>query len=213
MNRKRPKILLSAIFALAVSSSLAIAQQYMLDLAKPEIITDLYSPGSGNNVIKKSDWKPKQWVELELKFKVKADPKLKVQPKFVDKVSVTWYIAIKHPELGGKNFVLLEKQVNHVNVPVDEDVYVSVYLSPNSIKRMTGNDKLRKNDLEEVGGVILVNGVSPVQNTGFFSLKTQKTWWTSGRLSSYNKINLLNKNETPFKNYWVDRYAEIDIKE
>ena len=115
---------------------------------------------------------------------------------------------MKDPQNKGK-ILLLEKEVTHVNVPIGEDIFTSVYLSPNSIKRLTGADKVSNSDYERVGGLITVDGQQPVDTKkGFFSLKSTKVWWNN--LSSSNKIPLLNKNETPFKNLWFSRYAEIE---
>jgi len=38
--------------------------------------------------------------------------------------------------------------------------------------------------------------------------KSKGRWWD--KLTPYKKIPLLNKNETPFKFFWWDRYAEIE---
>ena len=98
----------------------------------------------------------------------------------------------------------------HVNVPVGEDVYSSVYLSPTAVKRISGSDRAGKSILSHVGGEILVNGTQPVDKSGYFASKDKPGWWVSGKLSRYDKIPLRNKNETPFKFLWWDRYAEID---
>jgi hypothetical protein len=43
----------------------------------------------------------------------------------------------------------------------------------------------------------------------------KKPFWTlaSDNLSRTDKVPLLNKNETPFKFLWYDRYAEIEEKD
>mgnify|MGYP001479670561 CR=1 FL=1 len=96
-----------------------------------------------------------------------------------------------------------------MNVPVGEDVYSSVYLSPAAILRITGSDRA-KGSVSHIGGEVLVNGTSIQSNKErFFTSKDKIGWWTSGKLSRYDRIPLLNKNETPFKFLWWDRYAEI----
>jgi len=182
--------------------------QYKVEAEKPEIVKVL-SPDLGGLSAKKV-FRPKDWMEIEVKFKVEVPPADKKKIKFLDKVTVKWYIAVKNPE--GKGFILLEKEVNHVNVPVGQDIYASVYLSPNSVMRLTGGDRINKADIKEAGGEILVNGQQPVKNSGFFSKDTQGKWWSSGKLSRYDKIPLLNKDETPFKILWYSRYAEIEAK-
>jgi hypothetical protein len=207
MNINRLKFLMSASLMLVLPSSFAMAQ-YKVNAEKPEIVT-LISPQLGEQSAKDKKFTGKDWMEIEIKFKVEVPPADKKKVKFLDKVTLKWYVAVKNPD-GGSGFVLLEKEVNHVNVPVDEEIYASVYLSPNSIKRMTGGDRVNKADVKEVGGEISVNGQEAYNNSGFFSLSTQGKWWTSGKLARYDKIPLLNKDETPFKILWYDRYAEIE---
>jgi len=156
--------------------------------------------GGGNS----KSFKPKDWLEIETKFRIQ-----KVTPKprdgYVDSVEVQWHVVVKGQDK--KNY-LLRKTVRHVNIPVGDDVYVSVYLSPSTLRRITGNDGASKNDLEAVGGEILLNG----QMVGHFSQGKKSGWWRKdlGSVSPTEKFPLLNKNETPFKLFWHDRYAEID---
>lgn len=193
-------VALATIFSL---SHFAMAQKYIVEVDKPDFDA-LPSPEVGGNTGKKN-FKPKDWLEAEVKFKIKAsDDKI----KFVDRLTIKWYIAAKNPD--GRGYVLLEKEINHVNVPVGEDIYGSIYLSPTAVMRISGSDRAGKSILSHVGGEILVNGSKPENKTGFFSSKGSPGWWTSGKLARNNKIPLRNKNETPFKFLWWDRYAEIE---
>ena len=181
-----------------------MAQAYKVEVSKPEF-DDLPSPEVGGNTGKKN-FKPKDWLEAEVKFKIEASSK---KIKFVDRVTVKWFVAVENPD--GKGYLLLEKEVNHVNVPVGEDVSASVYLSPTAVKRISGGERAGKSILSHVGGEILVNGAQPHNKDGrYFTSKGKPGWWTSGQLSRYDKIPLRNKNETPFKFLWWDRYAEIE---
>ena len=206
MKHFNRKLLFSAL-VLGVMSTLSplMAQKYKVDIDKPDF-DDLQSPEVGGNTGKKN-FKPKDWLEAEVKFKITAsDPKI----KFVNRVTVKWYVAAKNPAPGGKGFVLLEKEINHINVPVGEDLYSSVYLSPTAVKRISGGDRAGKSILSHVGGEVLIDGSKPEKNSGYFTSKGKLGWWTSGKLARYDKIPLRNKNETPFKFLWWDRYAEIE---
>ncbi len=208
MNNNRYKFLLSALLMLVLPASFAMAQ-YKVQVDKPEIVA-VKSPDFKNLMAKKK-FKPSEWLEVEVKFKVEVSSKAKKKVKFLDKVLIKWFIAAKTPE-NGKGMILLEKEVMHVNVPVGKEIYASVYLSPNSVLRLTGNDRVSKAVFEEVGGEIRVNGMEAHKNSGFFSMNKQSKWWTNANLSRYDKIPLLNKNETPFKIMWYGRYAEIENK-
>ena len=162
-------------------------------------------PSPQFSVGKNKNFKPKDWLEVEVKFKVEMPRTYK--QKFIDRVTVKWYVAIDDPA-GGKKTVFLQKEINHVNVPVDEDVYTSVYLSPAAIKRISGRDRAGKNIVKSVGGEVLINGQAAYKDSGRFSSTQKPGWWN--QLSPYNKIPLLSKNDTPFKFLWWDRYAEIE---
>jgi hypothetical protein len=88
-------------------------------------------------------------------------------------------------------------------------VYVSVYLSPVSVKRLTGSDRAGKNAVEAVGYEVLVNGVKvAAESVG----KGKTGWWNeaSDKISRNESVPLLNKAETPFRAMWWDRYAEVN---
>jgi hypothetical protein len=126
--------------------------------------------------------------------------------KTCDRLTVKWYVAVKNPEKPN-TMLLLTRDVEHVNIPLEEDVYVSVYLSPASLKRLTGSDRGGKSAVEAVGYEILINGVKVAEDT----TKFKTGWWNaaSDKISRSDAVPLLNKTETPFANSWWDRYAEV----
>jgi hypothetical protein len=113
---------------------------------------------------------------------------------------------VKNPEKSGY-FLLLTKTITHINVPLNEDIYTSIYMSPASIVRLTGNAKGGKNAVEYVGYEVLVDGQVKISKTD----KGPDNWWTksSEKISTSVSVPLLSKNETPFANMWWDRYAEV----
>ena len=170
---------------------------------------DLPSPefsGAG----KQKSFKPKNWLEIEAKLKVSLSPEPK--SKTCEKLTVKWYIAVKNPDKPS-TMLLLTKTVDHVNVPLDEDVYCSVYLSPASSTRLTGSDRGAKNAVEYVGYEVLINGDKVFAETSKGSAGTggKPAWWNtaSDKISRNDSVPLLNKAETPFSNMWWDRYAEV----
>lgn len=202
-HSKRNYFLSALVLGVMSVANPALAQVGKVSLDKPSF-DNLPSPDVGGNTGKKN-FKPKDWLEVEVKFKVEMPRNYK--EKFVDRVTVKWYVAFDDPR-GGRKPVYIEKEVNHVNVPVGEDVYSSVYLSPAAVKRISGRDNAGKRIVKSVGGEILINGQAAVDRTGLFSSTGKPGWWN--QISRYDKIPLRNKNETPFKFLWWDRYAEIE---
>lgn len=168
---------------------------------------DLQSPEFGGG--KQKSFKPKDWLEVEAKLRISLSPEPK--SKTCEKLTVKWYIAVKNPEKSG-TYLLLTKDIEHVNSPLDEDIYCSVYVSPASIKRLTGSDKGGKNAVEFVGYEVLINGEKVAMETNK-EVKGKKDWWnmTSASISRSDTVPLLSKYETPFANMWWDRYAEVNI--
>jgi len=203
--------------AIAVGLAAAFAQgslmaQFKVHSDKIEI-EELRSPDFGGTVGESNkSFTPKEWLEIAMKIKLEVPASKKDKTQFADKVKVEWNVAFKSPE-GGKRLLNLEKEVEYVNVPINEDVYVSVYLSPSAIKRLTGSERPNKNDIEEVGGEVTINGSSAHDNTGFFSMNTKGKWWTKGTVSDSDEVKLRNKDETPFKFLWYDIYAEIEAED
>jgi hypothetical protein len=178
----------------------SFAQQAKVEGQKPTF-DDLPSPEFSGG--KQKSFKPKDWLEMETKLRVMLAPEPK--SKTCERLTVKWYVAVKNPEKSG-SMLLLTKDVEHVNVPLNEDVYASIYISPAAMKALTGSDRGGKSAVEYVGYEVLVNGVKVAEETS----KGRVGWWNvpSDRISRSDSVPLLSKAETPFSNMWWDRYAE-----
>lgn len=193
----------SAFLAL-ISVGTSFGQAAKVVAEKPAF-EDLPSPEFSGG--KQKSFKPGDWLEIEAKLKVALSPE--PPSKTCEKLTVKWYIAVKNPDKPG-TFLLLTKTVEHVNVPLDREVYCSSYLSPASIKRLTGSEKGGKQAVEFVGYEVLVNGEKKVEETN----KGKPGWWNaaSDKISRSESVPLLTKAETPFANMWWDRYAEVGVE-
>ncbi|MEY4568714.1 MAG: hypothetical protein RLZZ398_153 [Verrucomicrobiota bacterium] len=194
----------ASAFIAALSIGSASGQAAKAVIEKPAF-DDLPSPEFPGG--KSKAFKPKDWLEIETKLNLSLSPE--PASKTCDKVIVKWYVAVKNPEKVG-TFLLITKDIEYVNVPLSEDVYCSVYLSPSSIKRLTGFDRAGKGAVEYVGFEVLINGEKVAQETS----KGKVGWWSaaSDKISRTEKVPLLNKAETPFAPMWWDRYAEVSAE-
>ena len=188
-----------------VFSGSALAQAVKVEVEKPTF-DDLQSPTEFGGTKSKS-FKPKDWLEVEAKLKIQMRPE--PPSKTLERLTVKWFVAVKNPDKAG-SYLLLTKDIEHVNVPLNEDIYSSVYLSPSSIKRLTGADKAGKNAVELVGFEVLVNGEKLASETN----KNQPGWWNtaSDKISRNDSVPLLGKKDTPFSVMWWDRYAEEAVE-
>ncbi len=197
--RKLATVTAFAVTAI-VSTQVASGQAARI-LAEKPAFDDLPSPEFSGG--KQKSFKPKDWLEIETKIKASMSPEPK--SKTCERLTVKWFVAVKNPDKPG-SMLLLTKDIDHVNVPLEEEVYCSVYLSPASLKRLTGTDSGGKSAVEAVGYEILVNGEKVAAET----TKFKPGWWNaaSEKISRSDSVPLLNKAETPFSNMWWDRYAE-----
>ena len=189
-----------ALLALMVGQS-ALGQKATVEADEAQF-EDFPSPQFDAGVSKK--FRPKEWLEIEGKINVKLDPA--PPSETCERMTVKWYVLVDNPEKSG-TFYLLTKTVEHVNVPLGEDVYSSVYLSPASVRRLLGTDKNGKKAVDRVGYEVLING----EVKGGSSSKGKAGWWNvaSAKVARTDSVPLLNKTETPFRNMWWDRYAEV----
>jgi hypothetical protein len=195
--------------ALAVAASLAALTFLAAPVHAQEkaqlgtlVFDDLPSPEV--NTGKAKSFKPKDWLEVEVGIKIPAGNAEQKKIGFINQVTVKWYVAVDNPD--AKGVIKLSKTINHINVPIDEEIFSSVYMSPSAIKRLTGKDKAGKSAVRAVGVEVLVDGVK----VGEAADKQKVGWWSAGSLSDQSdKFPLLNKDETPFSMLWWDRYAEI----
>lgn len=187
-----------------LSHSTANAQAYKVEGGKPTF-DDLQSPEFSGG--KQKGFKPKDWLEIEASIKIQMDPAPPSQT--AERILVKWYVAVEHPEKRGA-YLLLTKDITYVNVPLNEETFTSVYLSPSSVKRLTGSDRGGKKAVYLVGYEVLVNGEKVAQESN----KEKPGWWnaTSDKISRSDSVPLLDKNETVFANMWWDRYAEILVE-
>lgn len=195
----KPALLAAA--AVMISLFPAVASGKAEVVADKPKFEDLKSPDIGS--IKGKTVVPKEWLEVETRLKVSMRPEPKT--KTCDSLSIKWYVAVKNPEKSG-TYLKFVKEVQHVNIPLDEEIYCSVYLSPASIRRLTGGDRAGKSAVEWVGFEVTLDGevVATGQSGG------KEKWWTieSDRMAESQAVPLLSKSETPFAHIMWDRYAE-----
>lgn len=178
----------------------ANAQNLRVEGDKPAF-EDISSPKLGDS---KDGFKPKEWLEIEASIKVDMRPQ--PRSKTADRILVKWYVAVENPDKQG-TYLLLTKDITHVNIPLGDKVFSSVYLSPSSVRRITGGDRAGKSMVYLVGYEVLVNGVKVAEN----SSNDKPGWWNiaSKKISRSEVVPLLDKSESAFAHMWWDRYAEI----
>lgn len=205
MKRTLSNFFCCALVALAAGLPWSAASGQAIKVVADEPVYDeLMSPEF--SATKGKSFKPKGWLEIETKINVRLAPAPKSET--CDRLTVKWYLAVQNPEKANA-FLLITKEVQHVNIPLGEDVYCSAYLSPASIRRIMGTDRNVAKVVEYVGFEVIYNGETVATGTN----KGKPGWWkvASPNLSLTDAVALMDKPETPFSHMWWDRYAEVDV--
>jgi hypothetical protein len=191
-------------FAAVLAPGSAFGQAVKVTAESPSF-DDLPSPQFAG--VKNKRFTPLDWLEIEVPMKVEMSPE--PPSKTCDKLTIKWYVAVKNVDKPG-TFLLFSKEIDHVNIPLNEEVFGSVFISPASLRRITGSGTGGKGAVEFVGYEILVNGEKKAEGTN----KSKPGWWNtaSDKISRSEVVPLLNKSETPFSAMWWDRYPEISVE-
>jgi len=202
------------VFRIAIASALVLVQPaagQVQTAARAQggqpTVEKLQSPDIPSQTRQKR-FTSRDWLEIEAAIKIDVRP---VPPSgMLDRLVVKWYVAVQNPDKKGE-FFLLAREITHVNVPIDEEFYSSVYLSPSSVRRITGNYRAADKAVEMIGYEVMFNGeaIASSANRG-----ARDKWWTtaSDKISSSDSIPLMTKPETPFAAMWWDRYAEVAVE-
>ena len=197
--------LLGAMFMVAWSAQSADAQQFKVTGDEPEF-DSLLSPQFGGG----KRFAPKEWLEIEARLMVQMAPEPK--SKTADNITVKWYIAVENPEVRN-TYLLFTREVKHVNIPTGEEIYVSCYLSPASIRRILGAARNPEKAVHVCSYEVVINGEPKAYGTS--NSRFKHGWWEaqSKSLLRSEVVPLLDKSQTPFSIMWWDRYAEVEPKD
>lgn len=199
-----------ALTAASLSAQEEVAFKAKVDIGKPTF-ENHETPTLATMKGRRS--KPKDWMEVAVEFQVE-----KILPAVKDdtlpELLVKWFVVAEDPNRPGK-YILLTKEVKHVNIPVGENLLTSCYISPSGVRRLNnGRENVSKNMIYGVGGEFMVSG----ERVGYFTSKSKtvkvdgekKPFWYSPDLSESNSVKIYQKNETPFEWIAYDAYAELD---
>lgn len=207
INTKTPimKSILTALFSIVVlfgvlSSAGAQGQVKVNTKMRIKIETEtqktpVFEAGGVNT--KKIPY-PRDWLEIEVKFKPEAAPRGAAIPKLMFK----YYVAIKAKDGGTR---LLTGEVTHVNVLGDEENFSCVYISPSTLGGITGDfRKFQTSSIVAVAVEVYHGGVLK----GIENSDGRGNWWEQ----MAGTPGVIAKPDTPFALLWLDRYADVEEK-
>lgn len=136
----------------------------------------------------------REWLELDVSFKIKGRS---TSNDYLNQLTVKYYVMLSDKK------TMLTSTVNYKDVPLNEEVWSSVYISPPMIARLFDTDNVSDAMIRGYAIEIIHDG-EVVGGDAKPGKKGKKAWWLETEIGG----SLLQKSKTPFRYLWWDRYAE-----
>ena len=162
------------------------------------------------NGLKNKKFNPRHWLEIEAELEVQTtDDKGQIDPKgFIPEITASWYVIIRDKQSAKP--VMLTGKVTFKEIRTkDKTAYLSVYISPDTLEKLTGENKPSDKDIEGVALVISGPGINSEdehkKGLQKATVHEDKRWWIGSQYKTMEG-NVLAKSKTPFASLWSDRY-------
>jgi hypothetical protein len=208
---KNMKLILTSL-VLAVSLVGANAKESVHKVVIKGIEAEIQqTPEFQVNGIKEKKFNPRHWLEIEAELEVQTtNDKGEADPSgFIPEITANWFVIIKDKE-SGKPMMLTGKVTFREIRTKDKKAYLSAYISPDTLEKLTGENKPSDKDIEGVALVISGPGILSEDKEHKKGLQKATVhedtqWWNT---SLYKKLDgaVLAKSKTPFAPLWTDRY-------
>ena len=202
-------ILVSLILAISLAAATAKEIAHKVVIKSIETVIQ-QTPEFQVNGIKNKKFNPRHWLEIEAELEVQTtNDKGELDSKgFIPEITANWFVIIKDKE-SGKPMMLTGKVTFREIRTKDKKAYVSAYIRPDTLEKLTGENKPSDKDIE---GVALVISGPGIVSEGEHKKGLQKAtvhedtqWWVTSRYKTVDGA-VLAKSKTPFAPLWTDYY-------
>ncbi|MFT5882726.1 MAG: hypothetical protein ACI9FG_001233 [Crocinitomicaceae bacterium] len=160
--------------------------------------------------VKNKSTKPRNWLEIEAEVEVETTSK----SKFIPEITANWYVVVK--DSTNDKAVRLLGSVTFKNIRTkDKKIFLSAYIEPDTLERLTGKERPSDSDIEAVALTIEGSGIF---TQGKYALglekataKEESRWWDEWKQESLRDL-IVAKSTTPFAPLWSDRYPTEKVK-
>lgn len=154
--------------------------------------------------VKDKPFDPRYWLEIEAELEVET----KAPDGFIPELRSNWF-AIVLPK-GEPKVKMLTGEVTFRNVRTKGGTaYISAYIGPDTLEKLTGADRPREGDIEAVAltvsGPNIINEGPHKAGLEAATAKEDTRWWTQGTYKTVPEA-IVAKSQTPFAPLWSDRY-------
>lgn len=147
---------------------------------------------------------PRYWLEIEAEVEVETtDPS-----GFIPQLEARWFAVIL--DKTSEKSVRLQGTTVFKNLKTkNKKIFLSAYIEPETLEKLTGKDKPSDSDIEALALTISGTGiVSEGRHAPGLVMATDKEeskWWLEWKNVSLDGM-IVAKSKTPFAPLWTDRY-------
>jgi len=151
--------------------------------------------------------KARDWIEIEAEIEVETtDPR-----GFIAELEAQWFaVIVDRQSKPDKKPVRLLGKATFKNIrTADRKIFLSAYIDPDTLERLTGGSRLSEGDIE--GYALTLAGPGVVKEgkyaEGLSKATAEKAakWWVTWPGENLEG-GILAKSKTPFAPLWTDRY-------
>ena len=155
-----------------------------------------------------------QWLEIEAEVEVETLH----DSRFIPKLIASWHVIVQEPDFDNQNqgkaqMVRLTGEFTFLDIRTrDRRTYLVAYIHPDSLARITGDERPNKQDIV---GVALTLAGPNLTTTGKYARDLEKStykpelkWWSNWDRKTYKDL-VVAKHRTPFAPLWTDRHPAV----
>ena len=204
------KCVYTAIVLTSVFSMFALGQEEKKHRLKVVEITSeaQETPRFQINGPKSKKVDPRNWIEIEVEIEVvkTLDP-----AEFISELEAHWYAVIKDKfaKEEPRKLVRLHGSARFKNVRLAEKkFFLSAYIDPDTVERLTGEDRLSEKDIEGfaviISGPEVIDGEAYAADLELATAEEKSLWWKKWDKRTIDGA-IIPKSKTPFSQIWTDR--------
>ena len=148
--------------------------------------------------------KPREWIEIEAEVEVETDP----PSGYIPELEASWF-AVIIDKSSNKPVRLLGKTVFKDIRTADGKIFLSAYIEPDTLERLTGSTRPGEKDIEgyalTISGPGIVSNGEHAEGLSMATAKKESKWWITWTNESLDGL-IVAKSKTPFAPLWTDRY-------
>jgi len=148
--------------------------------------------------------KPRYWLEIEAEVEVETtDPS-----GFIPELEAKWFAVIM--DKNSRAPVRLLGTVTFKNLrTADRKVFLSAYIEPDTLERLTGKSRPSDSDIEgyalTISGPGIVSDGRHAKGLAMATAEEKTKWWVEWKNKDLDGL-IVPKSKTPFAPLWTDRY-------